>query len=30
MSNDKIDENSIRRKSKDSYTMLVIVGLVGT
>lgn len=29
MSNDKIYENCIRRKSKVSYAMVVIVGLVG-
>ena len=28
MSNDKRDENSLRRKPKVSYAMLVIVGLV--
>lgn len=30
MSSDKICENHIRRKSKVSYAMLVIVGLVGS
>ena len=30
MSSDKRDENSLRRKPKVSYAMLVIVGLVGT
>lgn len=30
MSNDKMCENHIRRKSKVSYAMFVIVGLVGS
>lgn len=30
MSSDKVRENRTRRKSKVSYAMLVIVGLVGS